>query len=337
MKHHVSDIDFVILWVDSNDKEWQMKKAKHLPNNEKGVDISLKRYRDWDNLKYWFRAVAKYAPWVRKIHFVTDNQVPDWLDTDNPKLNCVNHSDYMPHDSLPVFNSSAIEIGLHNIEGLAEKFVYFNDDMFLTNFVQPSYYFKNNLPVDVAGFTPTIKVTDENIFAHLLSNDFEIINKHFDVKQVVKKNFWKWYNPFYGKTFIRTILNPKRKKFDGIVIPHLSTSYLKSDFEKVWTKEYERLNSVRYLKFRDKDDVNQYVFRYWRLCEGAFSPRSIKGKYFALTDDASLKKIAKAIIGRKYPEICINDCWTKDEYEEAKDILNGAFEKVLFEKCEYEK
>ena len=27
------------------------------------------RYRDWQNLKYWFRAVEKYAPWVRKIHF----------------------------------------------------------------------------------------------------------------------------------------------------------------------------------------------------------------------------------------------------------------------------
>ena len=75
-----SDIDFVILWVDGNDRKWLQKKAQYVPNLT--ADVSKERYRDWDNLKYWFRGVAKYAPWVRKIHFVTDEQVPEWLNTE---------------------------------------------------------------------------------------------------------------------------------------------------------------------------------------------------------------------------------------------------------------
>ena len=66
-------IDFVMIWVDGNDPEWQKEKAKYdervetLANNEV-------RFRDWDNLQYWFRAVEKFAPWVRNVYFVTDNQ-----------------------------------------------------------------------------------------------------------------------------------------------------------------------------------------------------------------------------------------------------------------------
>ena len=33
------------------------------------ADDRKERYRDWDNLRYWFRGMEKYAPWVRKIHF----------------------------------------------------------------------------------------------------------------------------------------------------------------------------------------------------------------------------------------------------------------------------
>ena len=71
MINQTSDIDFVVLWVNGNDEEWQKKKALFSPDQKS--DIGINRYREWDNLKYWFRAVEKYAPWVRKVHFVTDH------------------------------------------------------------------------------------------------------------------------------------------------------------------------------------------------------------------------------------------------------------------------
>ena len=112
-------IDFVIIWVDGNDPEWQKEKMKYDNSININNDSREIRYRDWDNLQYWFRGVEKFAPWVNKIHFVTCGQVPKWLNTNNPKINLVNHSDYIPEKYLPTFNSNAIEINLHRIEELS--------------------------------------------------------------------------------------------------------------------------------------------------------------------------------------------------------------------------
>ena len=127
-------IDFVIIWVDGNDKEWRAEKDKY---DDKPISTSNSevRFRDWDNLQYWFRGVEKYAPWVRKIHFITWGHLPTWLNTEHPKLHIVRHEDYIPNEYLPVFNSNVLEIYMHKIEGLSEEFVYFNDDIFLSRSV----------------------------------------------------------------------------------------------------------------------------------------------------------------------------------------------------------
>ncbi|MBR6159158.1 MAG: Stealth CR1 domain-containing protein, partial [Lachnospiraceae bacterium] len=122
-------IDFVITWVDGNDPEWRKEKEKY--SGKTTGDDREKRYRDWELLRYWFRGVENCAPWVNKIHFVTCGHLPDWLDTGHPKLNIVNHKDYIPEQYLPTFSCRPIELNLHRIPGLSDDFVYFNDDMFL--------------------------------------------------------------------------------------------------------------------------------------------------------------------------------------------------------------
>ena len=82
------------------------------------------RYANNDELKYSLRSIAMYAPWVRKVFIVTDNQVPAWLDTSNPKVRIVDHAEIMPAESLPCFNSSLIEHFLYKIPGLSEHFLY---------------------------------------------------------------------------------------------------------------------------------------------------------------------------------------------------------------------
>ena len=108
-------IDFVIMWVDGNDPKWQTEKNKYTP--PLNADASICRYRDFDLLKYWFRGVEKYAPWVNKIHFITWGHIPSWLDTNNPKINIVKHEDYIPRKYLPTFNANTIELNVHSIEG----------------------------------------------------------------------------------------------------------------------------------------------------------------------------------------------------------------------------
>lgn len=141
------DIDFIITWVDMNDPKWQadfMKYSDNKDNTKNGV--SEARFRDYGFLKYWFRGVEKFAPWVRKIHFVTSGQKPEWLDENNPKIHLVNHKDYIPEEFLPTYNSVVIERYLHKIPDLAEHFVYFNDDFYITSTIGTERFFKMGCP-----------------------------------------------------------------------------------------------------------------------------------------------------------------------------------------------
>ena len=88
-------IDFVIPWVDGSDIEWQKERAKYDISKKIDINNCSARFRDWDNLQYFFRGVEKYAPWVHKIYFITWGHLPKWLNTDNPKLVIVNHKDYI--------------------------------------------------------------------------------------------------------------------------------------------------------------------------------------------------------------------------------------------------
>ena len=80
-------IDFVITWVDMDDPKWKKEFYKYSDKIDNSVnELSEARFRDYGFLKYWFRGVEKFAPWVRKIHFVTSGQKPDWLNTLHPKI-----------------------------------------------------------------------------------------------------------------------------------------------------------------------------------------------------------------------------------------------------------
>ena len=109
---------------------------------------SKNRYRDWKLLKYWFRGVEKYAPWVNKIYFITYGHLPKWLNTENEKLVILKHSDYIPDKYLPTYNSNVIEMNYFRIKELNEKFVNFNDDMFIINDIREEDFFANGLPCD---------------------------------------------------------------------------------------------------------------------------------------------------------------------------------------------
>ncbi|MDR3191116.1 MAG: capsule biosynthesis protein CapG, partial [Lactobacillaceae bacterium] len=138
-------IDFVVTYIDGTDEEWLAKRnlAKGIKNEAgNGED----RYRQWDNFKYWFRGVEKFAPWVNKVYLVTDTKIPEWLNVNHEKLVILRQEDFMPVELLPTFNSISIEFFFDKIPGLAEQFVYFNDDMYLTKPTSPTDFFVEGKP-----------------------------------------------------------------------------------------------------------------------------------------------------------------------------------------------
>jgi len=129
-------VDVVYTWVDGSDSKWLEKKKRTLEeyaDHHASEEVSgAGRFRNNDELKYSVRSVMKFAPWIRKVFIVTDDQVPAWLDTSNRRVEIVDHKDIFGNaDDLPSFNSQAIEMRLHHITGLSERFLYFNDDFFL--------------------------------------------------------------------------------------------------------------------------------------------------------------------------------------------------------------
>ena len=167
------EIDFVITWVDGSDDRWQKEKqeTRKCLGIVADVDDRKERYRDWDNLQYWFRGVEKYAPWVRKIHFVTWGHLPKWLNTDHPKLRVVNHEDFIPQEYRPTFNSHTIEWNLHRIPDLAEQFVYFNDDTFLLRPVSEEDFFRKGKPVDMLALQPDVANIDNPVMPYIYLNN----------------------------------------------------------------------------------------------------------------------------------------------------------------------
>ncbi len=326
-------IDFVILWVDGNDKNWLLQKKKY----DKSIDIddSINRYRDWDNLKYWFRGVEKFAPWVNKIHFVTWGHVPKWLDVNNPKIKIVKHEDFIDAKYLPVFNSNAIEMNINKIPGLNENFVLFNDDMFLIDNVNMDDFFKNDKPCDEYAESPVVVTPNDNVFPHILINNMEIINKHFKKKNILKSNLKQYLNLKYGKNIIRTISQIPYKYYTGFYNPHIPQAFKKSYFDLLWQEEYDQVHNTISNKFRKKTDISQYVVRYYQLLKGDFYPRSSKfGKIFEITDDNNL--LLNHIKNQKSKVICLNDTSTKINFVNAKNEVNNAFKEILPDKSEYE-
>lgn len=128
------EIDAVYLWVNDQDPAWQSKRAKFQPKSEVTVASSKSRFRQFDELLVSIQLLAANAPFIRKVFVVVDDQQPklDSIKFDLPfEVELVNHTDFIPKEFLPTFNSRAITAHLHKIAGLSERFLYLNDDVFI--------------------------------------------------------------------------------------------------------------------------------------------------------------------------------------------------------------
>ncbi|HJF48922.1 MAG TPA: stealth conserved region 3 domain-containing protein, partial [Brachybacterium paraconglomeratum] len=166
------EIDVVLTWVDGTDAAWRARRDAALralgpsagpdgvpsagpsaaPPHPSALDES--RFVEADELRHSLRSIHRYANWVRRIHLVTDDQVPPWLDVDHPRIHLVSHRELIGGSR---FNSHALEASLHRIPGLAEHYLYLNDDVLLGDIAHPgdffaapgiSRFFPSDLPID---------------------------------------------------------------------------------------------------------------------------------------------------------------------------------------------
>jgi len=328
------NIDFVVTWVDMDDPKWKKDFALYSgkTDNEKN-SVSEARFRDYGFLKFWFRGVEKFAPWVRKIHFVTCGQKPDWLDENNPKLNLVSHEDYIPKQFLPCYNSVVIERYFHKIPDLSEHFVYFNDDFFIINNIEKERFFKNGLPCDIAAFQYNFGWSQ---WYKRIKNNINIINQHFDKKEVMSRFHDKWYNKIYGSKARWNYLLKCCPKFVTLRTPHNAQPFLKSTFDEVWKNCEKELTETSANRFRKTSDLTPELFRTWQICQGNFEPYNTYSdtKMFPLV--IKPKQAVEAVRNQSYKLVCLNDNVHIRNYEQVMKNIQAAFENILPEKSSFE-
>ncbi|GGI85250.1 stealth family protein [Legionella impletisoli] len=153
---HKEPIDAVITWVDGRDPNHQKKLADYLATLgiSRPTSAAPTRFNECGELTYSVFSLLHYAPWIRTIFLVTDDQTPPVLKLlqgtqFEKKLKLIDHRELFKEyeQYLPTFNSITIESMLWRIPELAERFIYFNDDCLLVRPLNYEDFFNQNKPV----------------------------------------------------------------------------------------------------------------------------------------------------------------------------------------------
>ncbi len=338
-------IDFVVTWLDSSDPVWQEEYIKYKTEYTKSAYNSMARYRDWDLFKYWFRAVEMYAPWVNKVFLVTNGVFPEWINENHPKLELIKHSDYIPQEYLPTFNSHTIELNINKIPGLSEHFVYFNDDSFLNAPVNPDYYFKKGLPCDSnieSLYSLPIYSKQDGFFISIIKYTcVGVINGHFKRRDSIRGHFNRWFGfhlGFFGQmSSLLTSLDPLGR-FAGFLDRHYEQPFLKSVLDEAWEQEPEML-SKSCSRFREDVNLSPYFFRYWQFATNKFYPVKLRhgAKYILIPEQ--IPRVLAALKNKDIWSLCANDTTkiSDEDFEKHKHTVQQAFEAKFPLKSEYEK
>ncbi len=147
-------IDAVVTWVDGADPAHRAARARFGDGAAEAASAET-RFASSGEIYYAVRSLLAFCPFVRRIHVVTDGQHPAPLDPilATPeaarRVRVVDHREiFAEHaDLLPVFSSRSIETMMHRIPGLAERFVYLNDDIFVGRPMGQEDFFDGDCPV----------------------------------------------------------------------------------------------------------------------------------------------------------------------------------------------
>lgn len=148
-------IDAVVTWVNGNSDDLSRKRDHYLAATRHPLLENAINPHRWicnDEILYCLQSIGNYAPWTRTIWILVDSETPDLSRLSaklRAKIRFAYHSEIFDgfESALPTFNSLAIESMMWRIKGLSERFMYFNDDVFLTAPLRQEDVFRGSDPV----------------------------------------------------------------------------------------------------------------------------------------------------------------------------------------------
>ncbi|OKI00876.1 glycosyl transferase family 1 [Streptomyces sp. CB02923] len=298
-------IDVVYTWVDDTDPRWRERRdtAKRAAgiDTDGGANSGDVRFRNRDELRYSLRSLAMYAPWVRNVYLVTDDQTPSWLNTEHPGIKVVSHREiFADPEQLPTFNSHAIESQLHRIEGLSEHFLYFNDDVFLGQPLTPRSFFHSN---GMACFfrSPTtippgeLSEGEEGYFS-AGKNNRALLQKHF------------------GYTTTHSFLHT----------PHPLRRSVLAEMAEKFPAETTATAANRFRTSTDLSIVSSLHHHYGYLT-GSSAPATISCAYINAGDYAHHSRLSRMLATRSHSVFCIGESAEAEVPADEQDRVLRAF------------
>jgi UDP-glucose 4-epimerase len=301
------EIDMVFSWVDGSSNEFQRQRAAQLAEYVVGEgDDGPARYRHVDELRYALRSVHMYAPWVRRIFIATDSPAPAWL-VDHPKVTIVRSEEFFKDPSvLPTHNSHAVEAQLHRIPGLAEHFLYSNDDMFFGRPVEPEMFFT---PGGVTKFVECeVRIGAGEPALHRSGHDNGLrVNR-----ALLRERF--------GRTIVRDLEHcaaPLRRS-------------VMAELEQAFPDDFARTAASRFRSASDISVTNS-LYHYYALLTGrAVATRAPRVSYAQTTTARGLRRMERLAERCNVDMFCLNDGGEKEVPEEIRvRAIRDALERMF--------
>ena len=175
---------------------------------------------------------------------------------------------------------------------------------------------------------------------HVIKNNVNCINRHFNKKESIRKNWYKWFNIRYAthpRCMLHTLQTLPNKEFIKFSEPHFPNAFLKSTLQEVWDKCGDTLEQTSASKFRNFDNINQWLFRDWQIAKGCFTPYDVyKDSISFEISDSNIERIESIITKKKKRLIILNDSTQFASFSQIQSRLNRAMESILPEKCSFE-
>lgn len=297
-------IDYVVPMVFPDDKEWQAD-LRRAGGDMKG--FNLPRYRSWGLEELLIRCVRKYMPWVRNIFILLarESQVQPWmgnmvsgerLAVSGPKVRIVFHRDFIPEKYLPTFNSRAMEMFLHRIPGLSERFLYGNDDMIPLSPLAEEDFFFGEWPCQ-----------------HMTLKDYPQDPNNFQMACMRGLNFvaGHWHQQFKTKWMKNG---------------HSIAPYKRSTCLELW-KDGKKEIEESITPFRNPKNFNQYIYAWYQHFSRKYIDHQPPHAYHSVKD--LLSDIIATIERPDCGIVCINDHEAVADITPYAEAIKQAIEKKL--------
>lgn len=202
-------------------------------------------FYDWGFVPFIVKGIRKFMPFINSI-FVVSDHATSYEDTIS-----VQHNHIIPSKYLPTFSSCTIEMFLHKIKGLNDKFIYFNDDMLPVSEMKESEFVDSGKLLLAYGPDDG---SNGNCYRLNLRNASELLGV---------ERFIPAHNPHvYDKSLCEECFN----KYKDIIYSKCS-------------------------RFRSPMSYNQYLYLYYAIANGATIRKPDSSKFLWADDILNLQQV----------------------------------------------